>query len=418
MAEVRKQVESAPTVKAIEPQVRELARTLPAEQAEKVVRALEQVKQQETVGRSVEARQQLSQTLRAVEEETVADVVRTAKEAVRANTPATAVETKEAQLKQVVEVRKQVESTPTVKAVDPQVRELARTLPAEQAEKVVRALEQVKQQETMGRSVEARQQLMQALRGVEEETVADVVRTAKEAVRANTPATAVETKEAQLKQVVEVRKQVESTPTVKAVDPQVRELARTLPTEQAEKVIRALNQAKLFETVGRGVEARQPLVQALQSIEQQLAPEYMNRANMIADRLEQQTMSLTEAVRQLQVDATLSKQPNMPQTLQQVTQTLDKQREQLLTAIATIENEQHATNDVRAMITQAIKRCKKSQMSKEHYKWRMRILRNIWNRCFMMRSLVLTNSQKRERNGCKTNGRPSTSTNRNDVADK
>ncbi|KFZ32251.1 hypothetical protein JS44_13770 [Anoxybacillus flavithermus] len=86
-------------------------------------------------------------------------------------------------------MRKQVESAPTVKAIEPQVRELARTLPAEQAEKVVRALEQVKQQETMGRSVEARQQLMQALRGVEEETVADVVRTAKEAVRTNTPAT-------------------------------------------------------------------------------------------------------------------------------------------------------------------------------------------------------------------------------------
>ncbi|GAC90636.1 metal-dependent peptidase [Anoxybacillus flavithermus NBRC 109594] len=365
VAEVRRQVENAPNVKAVEPQVRELARTLPAEQAEKVVRALEQSKQQETMGRSVEARQQLIQALRAVEEDTVADVVRTAKEAVRANPPATAVETKEGQLKQVVEVRKQVESTPTLKAVEPQVRELARMLPAEQAEKVVRALEQSKQQETMGRNVEARQQLIQTLRAVEEDTVADVVRTAKEAVRANPPATKVETKEAQLKQVAEVRKQVESTPTLKAVEPQVRELARTLPAEQAEKVVRALSQAKLFETVGRGVEARQPLVQALQSIEQQLEPEYMNRANMIADRLERQTMTLTEAVRQLQVDATLSKQPNMSQTLQQMAQMLDKQREQLFTAIATIENEQRATNDVRALIAQAIKTIQKEPNVKE-----------------------------------------------------
>ncbi|WP_244374827.1 metal-dependent peptidase [Anoxybacillus flavithermus] len=365
VVEVRKQVEHAPTVKAVEAQVRELARTLPAEQGEKVVRALEQSKQQETVGRSVEARQQLSQTLRVVEEDAIADVVRTAKEAVRASTPVTKVDVQEGQLKQVVEVRKQVEHTPTVKAVEGQVRELARTLPAEQGEKVVRALEQSKQQETVGRSVEARQQLMQALRAVEEDTVADVVRTAKEAVRANTPATKVDVQEGQLKQVVEVRKQVEHTPTVKAVEVQVRELARTLPAEQGEKVVRALSQAKLFETVGRDVEARQPLVQALQSIEQQLAPEYMNRANMIADRLEQQTMTLTEAVRQLQADAMLTKRPNMPQTLQQIAQMLDKQREQLFTAIATIENEQRATNDVRALIAQAMKTMQKEPNVKE-----------------------------------------------------
>ncbi|MGG3998904.1 metal-dependent peptidase [Anoxybacillus kestanbolensis] len=365
VAGVRKQVESTSTLKAVEPQVRELARTLPTEQAEKVVRALEQSKQQEAMGRSMEARQQLSQTLRAVEEEVVADVVRTAKEAVRVNTPATAVETKETQLKQVVEVRKQVESTPTVKAVEPQVRELARTLPAEQAEKVVRALEQSKQQETMGRSVEARQQLSQTLRVVEEDTIADVVRTAKEAVRTNNPATKVDVQEAQLKQVAEVRKQVENAPTVKAIEPQVREVARTLPAEQAEKVVRALGQAKLFETVGRGVEARQPLVQALQSIEQQLAPEYINRANMIANRLEQQTMTLAEAVRQLQADTTLAKQPNMAQMLQQATHVLNKQREQLLTAVATTKNEQRATNDVRTMIAQAIKTMQKEPNVKD-----------------------------------------------------
>ncbi len=131
------------------------------------------------------------------------------KETSRPNASMAKVDVQEAQLKQIAEMRKQVESAPTVKAVDPQVRELARTLPTEQAEKVIRALEQSKQQETMGRSVEARQQLMQALRGVEEETVADVVRTAKEAVRTNTPATKVDVQEAQLKQVAEVRKQVE-----------------------------------------------------------------------------------------------------------------------------------------------------------------------------------------------------------------
>ncbi|WP_241737853.1 metal-dependent peptidase [Anoxybacillus flavithermus] len=365
VADLRKQVESAPTVKAVEPQVRELARTLPAEQAEKVIRALEQSKQQEAMGRSVEARQQLSQTLRAVEEEVVADVVRTAKEAVRANNPATKVDVQEAQLKQVAEVRKQVESTPTVKAIEPQVKELARTLPAEQAEKVVRAIEQSKQQETMGRSIEARQQLMQALRAVEEEVVSDVVRTAKEAVRANTPATAVETKEAQLKQVVEVRKQAESTPTVKAIEPQVRELARTLPAEQAEKVVRALSQAKLFETVGRGAEARDQLVQTLRSIEQQLAPEYVKRAHVIADRLQQQTMTLTEAVRQLQADHTLTKQPSVFEAMQQATQTLQSARQQLMTSLLTAERAEQQESDVRTAVMQAIKTIQKEPNVKE-----------------------------------------------------
>ncbi|EMI09513.1 hypothetical protein [Anoxybacillus gonensis] len=365
LTDVRKQAESAPTVKAVEAQVREVVRTLPVEQGEKISRALEQAKQLETVGRSVEARQQLVQALRTVEEEAVADVVRTAKEAVRVNAPTSAVEIKEAQLKQVVDVRKQAESAPNVKSVEPQVREIVRTLPVEQGEKLARALEQVKQLETVGRSVEARQQLVQALRTVEEEAVADVVGTAKEAVRASAPTMALEAKEAQFKQLTDVRKQAESAPTVKAVEAQVREVVRTLPADQAEAVVRALQQAKLFETVERGKEALQKLVQTLRSIEQQLSPEYVQRANMIADRLEQQTMTLTEAVRQLQGDATLVKQPNMAQTLQQVTQMIDKQHQQLLAAVATTESEKRATNDVRAVIAQAIKTMQREPNVKE-----------------------------------------------------
>ncbi|MED0658208.1 metal-dependent peptidase, partial [Anoxybacillus ayderensis] len=227
-------------------------------------------------------------------------------------------------------------------------------------------LEQAKQLETVGRSAEARQQLVQALRTVEEEAVVDVVRTAKEVVRSNAPtSTPLEAKESQLKQVAEVRKQAESAPNVKAVEPQVRELARTLPANEAEKVIQALNQAKLFEAVGRGAEAQQKLVQTLRAIEQQLAPEYVHRANMIADRLEQQTMTLTEAVRELQGDATLAKQPNMAQTLQQVTQMLDKQRQQLFTALAITESGKRATNDVRAAIAQAMKTIQKEPNVKE-----------------------------------------------------
>lgn len=238
------------------------------------------------------------------------------------------------------------------RSIEDAVRQLKETvLPRIEVNELHEAIERVEQ---LGEKAKA--DLIQALRAVG---------AMRETLRPNAPIAKVDMQEAQLKQVVEVRKQVENAPTVKAVEPQVRELARTLPAEQAEKVVRALSQAKLFETVGRGVEARQPLVQALQSIEQQLEPEYMNRAKMIADRLEQQTMTLTEAVRQLQADAMLTKQPNMPQTLQQMAQMLDKQREQLFTAIATIENEQRATNDVRALIAQAIKTIQKEPNVKE-----------------------------------------------------
>ncbi|MCG3085234.1 MULTISPECIES: metal-dependent peptidase [unclassified Anoxybacillus] len=231
--------------------------------------------------------------------------------------------------------------------IEDAVRQLKETLlPRMEGNELHEAIERVEQ---LGEK--AKTDLIQALRAVGDQPSKSTL--------------PLEIKEAQLKQVAEVRKQVENAPNMKAVEPQVKELARTLPAEQAEKVIRALSQAKLFETVGRGVEARQPLVQALQSIEQQLEPEYMNRANMIADRLEQQTMTLTEAVRQLQADAMLTKQPNMPQTLQQMAQMLDKQREQLFTAIATIENEQRATNDVRALIAQAIKTIQKEPNVKE-----------------------------------------------------
>ncbi|MGJ7036754.1 hypothetical protein HNQ84_002864, partial [Anoxybacillus eryuanensis] len=212
----------------IEDAVRQLKETvLPRMEGNELHEVIERVEQ---LGEKAKA--DLIQALRAVGQKIEAEM----KETLRSNTPIAKVDVQEAQLKQVAEVRKQVEHAPTVKAVEPQVREVARTLPAEQAEKVVRALEQSKQQEAMGRSMEARQQLIQALRTVEEEVTADVVRTAKEAIRANTPAPKVETKEAQLKQVAEVRKQAESASTVKAVEVQVREVTRTLPAEQAEKV--------------------------------------------------------------------------------------------------------------------------------------------------------------------------------------
>ena len=234
----------------------------------------------------------------------------------------------------------------TARDVEEAVRQLKEAiLPRMEMKDINEAIERVEQ---MGK--QAKEQLIASLRKVGE--------------RVEQPST-VETKAEQLKQVAEVRKQAESESTVKAVESQVREVARTLPVGQAEKVIRALNQATLFETVGRGAEARDQLVQTLRSIEQQLAPEYVKRAHVIADRLQQQTMTLAEAVRQLQADTTLAKQPNMAQMLQQATHVLNKQREQLLTAVATTKNEQRATNDVRTMIAQAIKTMQKEPNVKD-----------------------------------------------------
>ncbi|MCQ5363647.1 metal-dependent peptidase [Anoxybacillus salavatliensis] len=296
-------------------------------------RALQEAEQLYRSGQPLSAKERLLEAFASVEE--------------KDNVPTQPSSTTQKQM--VDEAKRMVRNA---RSIEDAVRQLKETvLPRIEANELHEAIERVEQ---LGEK--AKTDLIQGLRAVG---------AMRETLRPNAPIAKVNAQEAQLKQVVEVRKQVESTPTVKAVEPQVRELARTLPAEQAEKVVRALSQAKLFETVGRGVEVRQPLVQALQSIEQQLEPEYMNRAKMIADRLEQQTMTLTEAVRQLQVDAMLTKQPNMPQTLQQMAQMLDKQREQLFTAIATIENEQRATNDVRALIAQAIKTIQKEPNVKE-----------------------------------------------------
>ncbi|NNU91030.1 metal-dependent peptidase [Anoxybacillus sp. CHMUD] len=296
-------------------------------------RALQEAEQLYRSGQPLSAKERLLEAFASVEE--------------KDNVPTQLSPTTQKQM--VDEAKRMVRNARSIEDAVRQLKETA--LPRIEANELHEAIERVEQ---LGEK--AKTDLIQALRAVG---------AMRETLRPNAPIAKVNAQEAQLKQVVEVRKQVENAPTVKAVEPQVRELARTLPAEQAEKVVRALSQAKLFETVGRGVEARQPLVQALQSIEQQLEPEYMNRAKMIADRLEQQTMTLTEAVRQLQADAMLTKQPNMPQTLQQMAQMLDKQREQLFTAIATIENEQRATNDVRALIAQAIKTIQKEPNVKE-----------------------------------------------------
>ncbi|QAV25764.1 metal-dependent peptidase [Neobacillus thermocopriae] len=296
-------------------------------------RALQEAEQLYRSGQPLSAKERLLEAFASVEE--------------KDNVPTQLSPTTQKQM--VDEAKRMVRNARSIEDAVRQLKETA--LPRIEANELHEAIERVEQ---LGEK--AKTDLIQALRAVG---------AMRETLRPNAPIAKVDMQEAQLKQVVEVRKQVENAPTVKAVEPQVRELARTLPAEQAEKVVRALSQAKLFETVGRGVEVRQPLVQALQSIEQQLEPEYMNRAKMIADRLEQQTMTLTEAVRQLQADAMLTKQPNMPQTLQQMAQMLDKQREQLFTAIATIENEQRATNDVRALIAQAIKTIQKEPNVKE-----------------------------------------------------
>ncbi|SFA51928.1 hypothetical protein SAMN05216169_103026 [Anoxybacillus pushchinoensis] len=234
----------------------------------------------------------------------------------------------------------------TARDVEEAVRQLKETiLPRMEMKDINEAIERVEQ---MGK--QAKEQLIASLRKVGE--------------RVEQPST-VETKAEQLKQVAEVRKQAESTPTVKAIEGQVREVARTLPVEQAEKVIRALNQATLFETVGRGAEAHDQLVQTLRSIEQQLAPEYVKRAHVIADRLQQQTMTLTEAVRQLQADHTLTKQPSVFEALQQATQTLQSARQQLMTSLLTAERAEQQESDVRTAVMQALKTMQKEPDVKE-----------------------------------------------------
>lgn len=325
---VRQQIEREPIV----------AKALTIAKGSEVVRqtlgpALQEAEQLYRSGQPLSAKERLLEAFASVEEK---DNVPTQ--------PASTIQ------KQMVDEAKRI--VRNARSIEDAVRQLKeKVLPRIEANELHEAIERVEQ---LGEK--AKTDLIQALRAVG---------AMKETLRPNAPIAKVDAQEAQLKQVVEVRKQVESTPTVKAIEPQVREVARTLPAEQAEKVVRALSQAKLFETVGRGAEARDQLVQTLRSIEQQLAPEYVKRAHVIADRLQQQTMTLTEAVRQLQADHTLTKQPSVFEAMQQATQTLQSARQQLMTSLLTAERAEQQESDVRTAVMQAIKTIQKEPDVKE-----------------------------------------------------
>ncbi|MBE2905766.1 metal-dependent peptidase [Anoxybacillus flavithermus] len=325
---VRQQIEREPIV----------AKALTIAKGSEIVRqtlgpALQEAEQLYRSGQPLSAKERLLEAFASVEEK---DNVPTQ--------PASTIQ------KQMVDEAKRI--VRNARSIEDAVRQLKeKVLPRIEANELHEAIERVEQ---LGEK--AKTDLIQALRAVG---------AMKETLRPNAPIAKVDAQEAQLKQVVEVRKQVESTPTVKAIEPQVREVARTLPAEQAEKVVRALSQAKLFETVGRGAEARDQLVQTLRSIEQQLAPEYVKRAHVIADRLQQQTMTLTEAVRQLQADHTLTKQPSVFEAMQQATQTLQSARQQLMTSLLTAERAEQQESDVRTAVMQAIKTIQKEPDVKE-----------------------------------------------------
>lgn len=325
---VRQQIEREPIV----------AKALAMAKGSDVVRqvlgpALQEAEQLYRSGQPLSAKERLLEAFASVEEK---DNVPTQ--------PASTIQ------KQMVDEAKRI--VRNARSIEDAVRQLKeKVLPRIEANELHEAIERVEQ---LGEKAKA--DLIQALRAVG---------AMKETLRPNAPIAKVDVQEAQLKQVADLRKQVESAPTVKAVEPQVRELARTLPTEQAEKVVRALSQATLFETVGRGAEARDQLVQTLRSIEQQLAPEYVKRAHVIADRLQQQTMTLTEAVRQLQADHTLTKQPSVFEAMQQATQTLQSARQQLMTSLLTAERTEQQESDVRTAVMQAIKTIQKEPDVKE-----------------------------------------------------
>ena len=325
---VRQQIEREPIV----------AKALTIAKGSEIVRqtlgpALQEAEQLYRSGQPLSAKERLLEAFASVEEK---DNVPTQ--------PASTIQ------KQMVDEAKRI--VRNARSIEDAVRQLKeKVLPRIEANELHEAIERVEQ---LGEK--AKTDLIQALRAVG---------AMKETLRPNAPIAKVDAQEAQLKQVADLRKQVESTPTVKAVELQVRELARTLPAEQAGKVVRALSQAKLFETVGRGAEARDQLVQTLRSIEQQLAPEYVKRAHVIADRLQQQTMTLTEAVRQLQADHTLKKQPSVFEAMQQATQTLQSARQQLMTSLLTAERAEQQESDVRTAVMQAIKTIQKEPDVKE-----------------------------------------------------
>lgn len=164
----------------------------------------------------------------------------------------------------VSSVRRQVENAVNVRSVEEAIRMAVQELPLELRERVLRTLNQAQRLESIERSAEGRHQLVQVLTEIENELSIGAAK-----VTRGMHPEAVESPS--LSQIREIHRQVESAPSVRYVQEAIRTAARELPAELGEKVVQALDQALRLETLGLAQSARLRLMQALSSLEKDLA---------------------------------------------------------------------------------------------------------------------------------------------------
>ncbi|WP_062756127.1 hypothetical protein [Parageobacillus toebii] len=270
--QVREQAAREPSLSKAVEQVRQHivdALEMDREVAEKVNRALREVVQLQQIGREGEARARLVEALTQAEQE-----LRTQELA-----------------NQVRQVREQITSEPNLSKAVEQVRQHivdAPEMDREVAEKVNRALREVVQLQQMGREGETRVRLVQALIQAEQE------------LHMQEPAN----------QVKQVREQATREPNLSKAVEQVRQHivdAPEMDREVAEKVNRALREVVQLQQMGREVEARARLMQALTQAEEVLR---VNEAKP------QSSQNLAELVKD--VHSQVIKESNLTKALAQV----------------------------------------------------------------------------------------------------
>ncbi|RFU69337.1 hypothetical protein D0469_09670 [Peribacillus saganii] len=249
---VKEKVSQEPILSKAIDQVKETVNTqnLPQKTVEKVERAIREAVQLQQVGRTAQARTQLTEALTQVEQD------------VQGEEPLPAARPSEA----IRAVKEKVSQEPILsKAID-QVKETVKALdlPQKAVEKVEQAIREAVQLQQVGRTAQARTQLTEVLTQVEQD------------VQAEEPLPAARPSE----DIRSVKEKVSQEPILsKAID-QVKEMVNTqnLPQKAVEKVERANRETVQLQQVGRTAQARTQLTEALTQVEQDLQSEELPTA--------------------------------------------------------------------------------------------------------------------------------------------
>ncbi|OEH92189.1 hypothetical protein [Bacillus solimangrovi] len=277
VTQVRQQVEKTPILTKAVQQVRDELLSqgkLPKEQVEKIEKAMQQAKQLQQAGKYSEAKQQIVNVLKDVENElkqlqgnrTQQPSSQNQIEQVRteARTQRTSLSNESRPSELIRQTREQVQSEPNLqKAVD-RVRDQVvnnREINREVSQKVEKALKEAEQLQRMGREQAGRERITQALKQAEVEQV-------KMEARSQQTSQSIELRPSET--IRQTREQMQSEPNFQKAVERVRNQVvnnREINREVAQKVEKALKEAEQLQRLGREQAGRERITQALKQAE-------------------------------------------------------------------------------------------------------------------------------------------------------